>query len=528
MEKSKNNEIAVCQQEILEYMSIKNYERAECSIKKLLILQPNNAYGQYFSAKILYEKKHFLVAIDRLNFILSQLSMQIEKYGRFLIYQLLAYCYFATGKNKEAARYFLEASQFATETIQSAQMYSNYLFISNYFYDLTNEELAAQHKKYNDIFIGTFQHAHKKQGHKKIHIGYISPDFRRHIVVYFSYQLLAKYNKNRFEITCYANGPEDAVTDQLKGLVDHWQNISNLTAEAAAKIIYEDHIDILFDLSGHTANNCLPILARKPAPIQISGIGYFNTTGLNAVDYFLTDINCDPVGASDEYFTEKLLRLPHSHFCYTPPDIMLNITNNYKATSKTTFGSFNNLSKISDSVLDSWLKIIERVPNSKLLLKSPHFDKQKDQDELHVRAMKIGFKAEQIEIRPASLEYLSEYDEVDIALDTYPYPGGGTTCEALFMGVPVVSLIGSRHGSRFGYSILKNIGLEELAAKNEEEYVEIAVNLASDKELLYYLHKNLRSIMQKSFLMDGGNYIREIENVYEKIWGKWINSEEKN
>lgn len=515
------------EEKIKRYLVLKDYQTTRYWIKELLKIQPQNAYGQYSLAKVLYEQGNFMLAIDRLKFILSIRMQQVEKYGFFLIYQLLAYCYFATGKNKEAARYFLEASQFATETIQSAQMYSNYLFISNYFYDLTNEELAAQHKKYNDIFIGTFQYTHKKQDHKKIRIGYISPDFRRHIVVYFSYQLLARYNKNRFEITCYANGPEDAVTDQLKVLVDHWQNISNLTAEAAAKIIYEDHIDILFDLSGHTANNCLPILARKPAPIQISGIGYFNTTGLSSVDYFLTDINCDPVGENDEYFTEKFLRLPHSHFCYTPPDIMLNITNDYRATSKITFGSFNNLSKISDELMSSWLQIIEKVPNSKLLLKSPHFDKQKDQDELHRRAMNIGFKAEQIEIRPASLEYLSEYEEVDIALDTYPYPGGGTTCEALFMGVPVVSLIGSRHGSRFGYSILKNIGLEELAAKNEEEYVEIAVNLASDKELLYYLHKNLRSIMQNSFLMDGGNYIREVEAIYEKIWDTWINSEEK-
>jgi protein O-GlcNAc transferase len=510
------------QKNILEYMRLKNYRAAEYLVKRLLSNKQENAYGQYLLAKILYEQKHFMLAIDRLNFIIAQLSYQLEKQGYFLLYQLLGFCFFALGRNKETVKYFLQASRVAADRVERARMYSNYLFISNYFDDLSDEELIRRHKGYGDIFTEADVYKHKKRQKEKLRIGYISPDFRKHIVVYFTYQLLSKYNKDRFQVICYARGPEDAVTEQLKELVDGWHNITNLADDAAAKLIYNDSIDILFDLSGHTANNCLPILAKKPAPVQISGIGYFNTTGLPAVDYFLTDIICDPEGEHDKDFTEELLRLPHSHFCYTPPDTVINCCNIYKVHETIVFGSFNNFSKITNHMLSVWLQILQKVPGSKLLLKSPHFDKKRDQDDICLRAMQLGFKADQLEIRSATVDYLIEYNDMDIALDTYPYPGGGTTCEALFMGVPVITLQGRRHGSRFGYSILKNVGLEELAVKTVEDYIEIAVALAMDRDLLKTLHKNLRRLMQASPLMNGKKYIVDVESIYEKIWQRWL------
>lgn len=210
------------------------------------------------------------------------------------------------------------------------------------------------------------------------------------MVVYFSYPLLAHYNKDCYEVFCYAKGSTDAITEQLKSFVDKWTDITCMSDQQAARCIFDDEIDILFDLSGHSANNCLPVLARKPAPIQICGIGYFNTTGLPVVDYFLTDVYCDPIGMNDDLFTEKLLRLPHSHFCYTPPDNVKKYRRMEKPNHKEiVFASFNNFSKITDSMLTLWLQILARVPKSRLILKSPHFDYRHEQNDIYKRAINM-------------------------------------------------------------------------------------------------------------------------------------------
>lgn len=491
-------------------------------VQQLEAINPNNIYGQYLRARIMYEKKHYTLAKDRLYFILQQEKAYIKEEIAFLIYQLIGLCEYALGNNSEAAVKFLQASQTATNIIDQARWYSNYLFMSNYFQDITDSELARIHKGYGNIFKNIQRYCHEKRNHKKLKIGYISPDFRNHVVVYFSYQLLAKYDKNRFEVFCYSRGVGDMVTAQLASLVDGWRDITALTDTEAAQCIYDDSIDILFDFSGHSANNCLPVLASKPAPVQISGIGYFNTTGLPQVDYFLTDNICDPMGENDNDFSERLLRLPHSHFCYTPPDTMPEPLAKKIENRAIVFGSFNNFAKITDHMLTLWFEILCKVPGSKIILKSPHFDKKHDQYDVFLRAKKIGFTAKQLEIRGASMEYLSEYNDIDIALDTYPYPGGGTTCEALYMGVPVITLIGRRHGARFGYSILKNIGLEELGAATPADYIKIAVALATSPDLLSELHGQLRSMMQRSVLMNGETYVRDVEAAYEQIWQNWM------
>ncbi len=512
------------EEEITQYLNSSNDVMAEKLVRALLQKEPHSAFGNYTLAKILWNKKCFGLAIDKLNYILRQLGNQLQDQGSFLVMQLLALCYYGTGEHKKASDYFFKASQLADNLVDRARMYSNYLFLSNYSEEISDGDLSQIHKNYGEIFKNINKYDdYEKVNLPKLRIGYISPDFRQHVVVYFSYPLLAKYNRNRYEVYCYAKGPTDQVTEQLKNFVDKWEDITCLSDEEAARRIHDDKIDILFDLSGHSANNCLPILARRPAPIQICGIGYFNTTGLATVDYFLTDVYCDSPGKHDELFTEKLLRLPHSHFCYTPPDTAAAVALKRREIKAVVFASFNNFSKITDMMLNLWLQILQQVPNSKLLLKSPYFDKRRDQAEIYSRAKRIGFSDEQLEIRAASIDYLKEYNEVDIALDTFPYPGGGTTCEALYMGTPVVTLKGTRHGSCFGYSIMENIGLPELSANNMVQYVEIAVVLAKDKELLRHLHNNLRSLMQKSKLMDQESYVRDVEQTYEEIWAKWLN-----
>ena len=509
-------------EKIIDFLDSGNYKMAELWAKNLLVKYPQDMDVHYWLAKAFYEQKLYVKANEKLNFMRTHFSNQLSKEGVASIELLQGICLGVLGKNREASECFRRSSMFARDLFDKTRQYSSYLFMSNYFEDLTDKELSERHKEYGRFFENIPQYQHEKKNKKKIRIGYISPDFRAHVVVYFSYALLAKYDKSRFEVFCYAKCKEDAVSEQLRSMVDSWKNIDALTNEAVAEMIYQDKIDILFEMAGHSDKNGLNALARKPAPVQLCGIGYFNTTGLPAVDYFLTDVHCDPVGQNNDLFTEKLLRLPHSHFCYTPPDTALQYQCNKTEHENVVFGSFNNFAKITDEVLLTWLNIIKRVPNSKLLLKNPDFRKKREIEEIYQRAVNVGFSDGQLDLREASMPYLNEYADMDIALDTFPYPGGGTTCEALFMGCPLVTLAGKRHGARFGYSILKNIGLEELAADSVESYIEIAVALAGDRELLSYLQKNLRSMMQKSYLMNGENYVREVEAAYEEIWQSWL------
>ena len=271
----------------------------------------------------------------------------------------------------------------------------------------------------------------------------------------------------------------------------------------------------MFDLDGRTNGNRLSIAAYRPAPIQISGVGYMNSTGLDCFDYFLSDVHC----AGDEnFFTEKVIKLPHSHICYKP---FINVEpassppcfkNNF-----VTFGTFNQFGKITDSMLTAWKKILDAVPKSHLLLKSEIFNSKDGNNFVGERLKNFGFDLSRVEMRPYTGNHLVEYGDIDIALDTFPYTGGVTTCEALYMGVPVISLYGSRHGTRFGLSILKNVGLDELAVSTYDEYINRAIMLAGDWELLKILRKNLRTMMKKSPLMDSQNYVREIQDVFVKI-----------
>ena len=215
------------------------------------------------------------------------------------------------------------------------------------------------------------------------------------------------------------------------------------------------------------------------------------------------------------YFTEKIIELPHSHFCFTP--IKNFPEHHHVQKSEIVFGCFNNFSKVTNSMLKAWQKILSAVPKSKLILKHKIFDNDEGKNFVRQKLSQMNFDLNRIELRSFSKNYLEEYNEIDIALDTFPYTGGVTTCEAIYMGVPVVSMYGDRHGTRFGYSILKNIGIEELAVKNFSEYVERAVMLAADKELLSVLHKNLRTMMKNSSLMNGKLYAEEVENFYLQI-----------
>ena len=418
---------------------------------------------------------------------------------------------------------FLQSSLMERDIKKKREEYSNAIFSANYCSGIADERWQALYAGYRQLLqdIVPLQLPLAEQGgygHKKIRVGYLSADVRRHPVAYFLRPLLEFYDRQRFQVFLYrANAEEDSVTEQLQGWADYTRYIADMSDEEAARQIAADAIDILVDLSGHTKGNRLPVLAYKPAPVILSGIGYFNSLGMYT-DGFLSDVYCSPKETQPS-FTEKLLRLPHTHFCYSPFEDFpaINKQMAWERNGYVTFGCFNNFSKVTDEMLLVWKEILGRCPSSRLLLKHKLFDSEEGRQWTLHRMQKLELPVERIDFRGFSANYLQEYNEIDIALDTFPYTGGLTTIEALLMGVPVISMYGDRHGTRFGLSFLSNIGMAELATDNRYTYIKLAAGIAEDKDLLKALHGRIRSIVQKSSLMDGVGYCREVEQMYRGL-----------
>ena len=517
------------------------------------------AYHGFLVARLHWQAKRHLQALGVLE-ELCQLSWHQNKLvippendfwqaspgEKEVILNLLGQGYKYFGMAQQAAQCYRLASEFAVYFPVQAADYSNYVFTLHYIF-MPQWEYVEAHKEYNILYsvLKPFIHdrrqlnrLQKKRG--KLRIGYISPDFRRHVVLLFIWAMVTKYNRQDFEVYCFSNSPiEDEYSKYIKKQVDFWCNISQLPLRDKALVVYQQELDILVDLAGHSRDNCLPVLGYKPAPIQISGIGYFATTGLQAVDYFLSDkylaAGCAMIPAesnrvidenlqaaalaSSESFTEKLLVLPHSHFCYVPIKEMPPVRQ-APCMSKgyITFGSFNNLIKVNDVVLETWGAILRQVPKSRLLLKCASLDDGDIWELFRQKLLSLGLPEERFQLRGFSADYLPEYYEMDIALDTFPYPGGGTTCDALYMGVPVVTLGDGSHGGNFGISLLKNIGLDFACSYSVEEYIQKALLLAQDKELLNALHLGLRNMMENSPIMNEKQYMQELEQGYKRIW----------
>ena len=308
---------------------------------------------------------------------------------------------------------------------------------------------------------------------------------------------------------------EDDCTKSLQEMVDDFRFCHKMSPLEIATMLKEMRIDIAVDLAGYTTNTGLFLFRYRLAPVQISGLGWMESTGLEETDYLITDKRIDPPEQS--YITEKPLYLP-TCFCYQQQK---ELPKSKKApcmdNGYITFGSFNRVTKFTDPMLIAWREILNRVPDSKLLLKTIDFASDTTKFFIKNRLENIGIDTERVIFELPSKDYMERYLDVDIALDTYPYCGGGTTCDALYMGVPVISMYGQRRSSKFGRSILTAAGLPELVADSPDKYVDLAINLANDWELLDVLHKNLRAILQKSTLMDGRGYAAALEKQYIKM-----------
>ena len=496
-----------------------DYEGAASLVAALLQKEPHSVYGAFLKARLLFAEGKFLSVREVLQALLARERALAPAYAE-KIYNLLGQAARTIGLAEEAADAYEKAAAAAESPELRAVAWSNYLF-ALHFLRVPQEAVYRAHCAYGELFrtVQPFLHRSLRK-RRKIRVGYISPDLRRHVVLRFAETLFTHYDAARFEVYCYQNGPEDEESRRLMTFVDAWRNISPLSPAEAARRIYEDGIDILVDLAGHTRGTALPVLAHRPAPVQMTGIGYFATTGLPAVDYRIGDVWLDgaPAGIKEApFFTEKLLVLAHTHLCYTPvADAPPAGAAPCLVRGFLTFGSFNAFAKASDEVLAAWAKILAALPTARLLLKSAAFSSEEGQEAARGRLQAAGIDLARVELRPDTEDYLAEYHEVDIALDTFPYPGGGTTFDALYMGVPVVTLRGDSHGARFGYSILANLGLEDLAAADAADYAAKALALANDTELLAELHRNLRAMMEKSPLTDGAAYTAALEAAYEE------------
>jgi len=358
---------------------------------------------------------------------------------------------------------------------------------------------------------------------RRLKIGYVSSDFRDHSVMRFFQSVVTSHDRDRVEVICYSNVRRpDQTTHRIRDHADMWRDIVGVGDEQAKEIVVKDRIDILVDLVGHTGDHRLLLFGRRPAPVQVTYLGYPNTTGLSTIDYRITDGDADPVGMTESHHTETLIRLPDSFLCYSPPfDIPQRPLHRGR---ETTFGSFNNLAKITSEMLELWGRIVCSVPNSKLVIKSVGLSCARVRERFYRNLADRGVHPSRVALLPydpSSREHLLTYHKIDIALDTFPYHGTTTTCEALWMGVPVVSLAGHAHVSRVGVSLLRRAGLTPLIATTMDEYFERAVALAGDHEQWKAFSSNIRERLRLSPLANPSRFVQDLEDAFALMWFRW-------
>jgi len=416
-----------------------------------------------------------------------------------------------------------------------SEAHSNYLACLNYLPDIEPGEVFAAHCLWGERHAAVLQSyttwANRPEPGRRLRVAYVSPDLCEHSVARFLEAVLSEHDHSQFEITCYADVLHpDPVTARLRLLCDRWRDTHDLTHEQLAERVRDDRIDILVDLAGHTANNRLLVFARKPAPIQVSWLGYPNTTGVPTMDYRLTDVRADPPGIADTLYTETLVRLPGCFLSYHPPEGAPDVGPlPMLSTGTVTFGSFNNLAKTTLAVIRVWAEILNAVPDSRLLLKSRTTGDPDVRQHLQELFDDQGIDTGRLLFHdsvPSFQGHMAVYNQVDIALDTFPYNGTTTTCEALWMGVPVITLAGQVHVARVGVSLLTNVGMESLIARDSEDYVALAVKLAHQPDRLSTLREQLRERLRHAPLCDAPGFTRNLQVALRDMWTTWCREQQ--
>jgi predicted O-linked N-acetylglucosamine transferase (SPINDLY family) len=431
------------------------------------------------------------------------------------------------GKPDEAVSCYRRALELKPDF---AKAHSNLLFGLQYCSGVTPAALAHAHAEYDRRYAAPLRNAFSHHEHhhgfsRRLRLGFVSSDLGRHPVGYFLVRILENLSRHAFQTICYSDRiVKDDLTSRLHSAATHWRDVHDLSDQRLAERIRADRIDILFDLAGHTAHNRLLVFARKPAPIQMTWAGYVGTTGLKAMDYLLADHYEIPPG-TEHCYQEQVLRMPDGYVCYDPPDDAPPVTP-LPALQRgaVTFCCFNNPAKITPQTIEVWAQILRRLPQSRLVLKFKGWN-----DHGIVRRFTEMFAAQAIDAgrleflgRSPHAELLAEYQRMDLALDPFPYCGGLTTCEALWMGVPVITCPGETFAGRHSLSHLSNVGLTETIAHDLDEYVELAVALAGDLPRLSALRSALRPRMATSPLCDGKRFAAHLTSLLQDVWERSI------
>ncbi|HEX7640964.1 MAG TPA: tetratricopeptide repeat protein [Burkholderiaceae bacterium] len=428
-------------------------------------------------------------------------------------------------RHEDAVASYRRAIELRPEFVTAHQ---NLLMTMQFVQDTPPEELLAANRRFGDIFETPLKpswprHRNARDPGKRLKIGYVSGDFRIHAVAYFIEPAIARHDRTQVEVYCYSSSPHrDFFSERLIAAADHWRECSHLDDDTMAQMIEDDGIDILIDLSGHSAHNRLMVFARKPAPVQMTYLGYPGTSGLTAIDYRITDGKTEPEG-QDYPYVETLLRLPESVWCYRPSEDMAGAIPPLPALSNgyLTFGSFNSITKIGDDCLILWAHLLRSVPSARLLMVT--VPEGEIRHKLHSRFAELGVASDrvQFEKKLQPYDFKQRLQTVDITLDPYPINGATTTCESLWQGVPVLAVVGKRFLSRAGLSVLSAARMADFAAPSVEDFVKMAVLLSNNLPLLANIRAGLREHLQDTPLLDQDSFARSLETLYREAWRDW-------
>jgi predicted O-linked N-acetylglucosamine transferase (SPINDLY family) len=491
---------------------------AEAALRRALRARPDSVDGYYNLGIVLYRQERLDEAVMQYRQALRLNPDHADSHMN------LGVALKDQGRLDDALHAFRSALRIRPD---AATIHSTVVYFLNYHPDYDARAILEECARFNQQHAEPLQklirpHDNSRDPERRLRIGYVSPDFREHVDAFFTVPLLSNHDHEQCEVFCYADvSRPDYLTERLRGHADIWRSIVGLSDQEVADLVESDRIDILIDLKVHTANNRLLVFALKPAPVQVTWLGYPGTTGLTTIDYRLTDPHLDPPGLFDAFYSEESIRLPDTFWCYDPltdgPAV-----NGLPALEKGvfTFGCLNNFCKVNDGCLALWADVLRTVPQSRLLLRAPLGQTRAD---ALARFERKGIAEARIEFvdkvpRP---EYLGLYHRIDLCLDPMPCNGHTTSLDAFWMGVPTLTLVGKTAMGRAGWSQLCNLGLEELAAETPEQYVALAAQWASDVPRLGEMRQTLRPRMQQSALMDGKRFARNMEQAYRQMWRRW-------
>lgn len=480
---------------------------AESLLQLLLKQDPKNVDGNYNMAILQESGGKYHKAID---YYKTVLHLQPEHHASFMN---LGNAQLAIGDHKAAMESY---SELCNRKPTDPAPRSNLLVTRNYLTGTDEKSLNQDHISFGLLFNTERKTRRSVKKKPPFRVGYFSPDFRSHPIYFFILPLLSHHRRSNVQVICYSDVLRpDNKTAECKGFADTWRDISTMPDHEVYTLIQQDEIDLLIDLSGHTARNRLPLFAQKPAPLQATYLGYPNTTGIPGIDYYITDETVSPSSLS--CYSEEICRLEGPFFTYSPPEEAPALTslpalkNGY-----ITFGVFHNLAKVDDGAMTLWCQLLKDIPDSRLLWQAKAFAETQTREKILTRFNTHGIATERISLHEGTNleQHLMLHNSIDISLDTSPWTGHTTTCHSLWMGVPIITLAGQTERSRLGMTTLEHAGLPELIATNREEYLEKNLGLARDFPRLEHYRNIMRNTLMASKIMAHAEFTEGLEKEY--------------